>query len=140
MMSRACAIGTPFFRKRVTFRYSRSLSLPENWSLTKPVSKSWRFIFSLPLPNASPRENRRPSFQGHAAGVGYRSQTGRLPDPRHPEGRSDRKASSGRRVRARSEEHTSELQSLMRNSYAVFCLKKQKYDITTTTRHIVMNC
>src|SRR3546814_6788255 len=25
---------------------------------------------------------------------------------------------------ARSEEHTSELQSLMRNSYAVFCLKK----------------
>src|SRR3546814_7933162 len=26
----------------------------------------------------------------------------------------------------RSEEHTSELQSLMRNSYAVFCLKKKK--------------
>src|SRR3546814_4978660 len=26
----------------------------------------------------------------------------------------------------RSEEHTSELQSLMRSSYAVFCLKKQK--------------
>src|SRR3546814_4654758 len=30
-------------------------------------------------------------------------------------------------VRLRSEEHTSELQSLMRNSYAVFCLKKKKY-------------
>src|SRR3546814_3055720 len=29
-------------------------------------------------------------------------------------------------VNARSEEHTSELQSLMRNSYAVFCLKKKK--------------
>src|SRR3546814_9301654 len=28
--------------------------------------------------------------------------------------------------RYRSEEHTSELQSLMRTSYAVFCLKKQK--------------
>src|SRR3546814_7178498 len=27
----------------------------------------------------------------------------------------------------RSEEHTSELQSLMRTSYAVFCLKKKKY-------------
>src|SRR3546814_9738305 len=27
--------------------------------------------------------------------------------------------------RGRSEEHTSELQSLMRNSYAVFCLKKK---------------
>src|SRR3546814_16243127 len=30
----------------------------------------------------------------------------------------------------RSEEHTSELQSLMRISYAVFCLKKKKYSIT----------
>src|SRR3546814_4172622 len=29
----------------------------------------------------------------------------------------------------RSEEHTSELQSLMRNSYAVFCLKKKKYTV-----------
>src|SRR3546814_6563773 len=29
-------------------------------------------------------------------------------------------------LRARSEEHTSELQSLIRNSYAVFCLKKKK--------------
>src|SRR3546814_5212420 len=28
-------------------------------------------------------------------------------------------------MRGRSEEHTSELQSLMRNSYAVFCLKKK---------------
>src|SRR3546814_4635065 len=28
----------------------------------------------------------------------------------------------------RSEEHTSELQSLMRNSYAVFCLKKKNTD------------
>src|SRR3546814_4332015 len=30
------------------------------------------------------------------------------------------------RFQVRSEEHTSELQSLMRNSYAVFCLKKKK--------------
>src|SRR3546814_727239 len=30
----------------------------------------------------------------------------------------------------RSEEHTSELQSLMRNSYAVFCLKKKKQSYT----------
>src|SRR3546814_7225800 len=30
------------------------------------------------------------------------------------------------RARSRSEEHTSELQSLMRTSYAVFCLKKKK--------------
>src|SRR3546814_1350904 len=32
---------------------------------------------------------------------------------------------------SRSEEHTSELQSLMRISYAVFCLKKQKKKNTT---------
>src|SRR3546814_1860937 len=31
------------------------------------------------------------------------------------------------RVDTRSEEHTSELQSLMRSSYAVFCLKKKKH-------------
>src|SRR3546814_8745592 len=32
----------------------------------------------------------------------------------------------------RSEEHTSELQSLMRNSYAVFCLKKKNNKNTIT--------
>src|SRR3546814_1901220 len=52
------------------------------------------------------------------------------------EGRSDRRArvnEEDRRQRqahrhgiGRSEEHTSELQSLMRISYAVFCLKKKK--------------
>src|SRR3546814_6284852 len=35
-------------------------------------------------------------------------------------------------LRTRSEEHTSELQSLMRISYAVFCLKKKK-------KHIISN-
>src|SRR3546814_4341027 len=35
------------------------------------------------------------------------------------------------KTRLRSEEHTSELQSLMRISYAVFCLKKNKKQITT---------
>src|SRR3546814_8762958 len=34
---------------------------------------------------------------------------------------------------SRSEEHTSELQSLMRISYAVFCLKKKKNTITKTS-------
>src|SRR3546814_9132518 len=35
---------------------------------------------------------------------------------------------------ARSEEHTSELQTLMRNTYAVFCLKKQKIDIVDSMK------
>src|SRR3546814_3365524 len=38
----------------------------------------------------------------------------------------------GANYHERSEEHTSELQSLMRNSYAVFCLKKKKKKHTKT--------
>src|SRR3546814_7401213 len=39
------------------------------------------------------------------------------------------------RRQPRSEEHTSELQSLMRSSYAVFCLKKKpEYDKHSTTK------
>src|SRR3546814_981016 len=43
---------------------------------------------------------------------------------------------SGSNASARSEEHTSELQSLMRISYAVFCLKKKKKKHHHTTKHI----
>src|SRR3546814_7482646 len=58
-------------------------------------------------------------------------------------------ATAAARMMLRSEEHTSELQSLMRISYAVFCLKKKKKKrkkkyknhvthkhITTQKRHI----
>src|SRR3546814_2055117 len=38
--------------------------------------------------------------------------------------------------RRRSEEHTSELQSPMRISYAVFCLKKKKKTLTSTIDNI----
>src|SRR3546814_4608256 len=37
--------------------------------------------------------------------------------------------------KSRSEEHTSELQSLMRISYAVFCLKKKKENEKYKTKH-----
>src|SRR3546814_1751875 len=48
-------------------------------------------------------------------------------------GRIDLQRPHGERQRvcARSEEHTSELQSLMRNSYAVFCLKTKKTQTKT---------
>src|SRR3546814_1608545 len=56
-------------------------------------------------------------------------------------------AGEGQLVADRSEEHTSELQSLMRISYAVFCLKKKnkknktlrktQNNIINTTRHIM---
>src|SRR3546814_10877939 len=41
------------------------------------------------------------------------------------------------RLTQRSEEHTSELQSLMRISYAVFCLKKKTTTNTNNTPHII---
>src|SRR3546814_3260205 len=56
--------------------------------------------------------------------------TARVP-PRRPMRRPDRRLQTATmprhssRRRRRSEEHTSELQSLMRNSYAVVCLKKK---------------
>src|SRR3546814_1387256 len=46
-------------------------------------------------------------------------------------------AGSGKLV-YRSEEHTSELQSLMRISYAVFCLKKKKHQTTDHVLHTNM--
>src|SRR3546814_3722763 len=55
---------------------------------------------------------------------------------------SPRLVASAIRVARRSEEHTSELQSLMRISYAVFCLKKKTkpdshtpYVYITTVQH-----
>src|SRR3546814_1277613 len=46
--------------------------------------------------------------------------------------RETRRAATNRRNQARSEEHTSELQSLMRSSYAVLCLKKKTLTNTQT--------
>src|SRR3546814_9018363 len=62
---------------------------------------------------------------GHARdlppGCRRRSASGRVSSP------SRRGCSSVSTGVRRSEEHTSELQSLMRISYAVFCLKKKKH-------------
>src|SRR3546814_1360737 len=66
---------------------------------------------------------RRPRFQQPAlAGAGRLAAGGLL---RAAGRRRPAPPLSGDEVR-RSEEHTSELQSLMRISYAVFCLKKKK--------------
>src|SRR3546814_7584501 len=46
--------------------------------------------------------------------------------PGSPGAECETAAGSQDRQPLRSEEHTSELQSLMRNTYAVFCLKKKK--------------
>src|SRR3546814_6836859 len=53
-------------------------------------------------------------------------------DGRRDDGAAVRLAAAGSE---RSEEHTSELQSLMRISYAVFCSKKKKYTQITETEY-----
>src|SRR3546814_9920975 len=66
-----------------------------------------------------PRPHKlQPRRRANRAVVVDRSQPPEYPDPHR-----DRPP--------RSEEHTSELQSLMRISYAVFCLKKKKKNKTT---------
>src|SRR3546814_7425137 len=58
-----------------------------------------------------------------------------LVEPRGREGDGDRHRLGDPVLPVRSEEHTSELQSLMRISYAVFCLKK-KTTLITLNKHI----
>src|SRR3546814_2433712 len=62
---------------------------------------------------------RRPA----GGGGGYRPRADR--DAQQRASGENQRFRSFRRAPARSEEHTSELQSLMRISYAVFCLKKK---------------
>src|SRR3546814_8529416 len=84
----------------------------------------------------------------HPRTAGAVQATGELSDPGRSDGdaggtdrslwrtaRYDTRPAGG----ARSEEHTSELQSLMRISYAVFCLKKKKQSNQTkkkTTKYV----
>src|SRR3546814_6364088 len=75
--------------------------------------------------NAGPAEQRRSGDWGRCARAAQKSEA-RL------------KIGSGYNRddhQARSEEHTSELQSLMRISYAVFCLKKKNKTYKQTTQY-----
>src|SRR3546814_9700244 len=65
--------------------------------------------------------------------IAGRTRPGRLSDRRV--GRPAQSSLRGIDDRPRSEEHTSELQSLMRISYAVFCLKKTKHITRNTHAH-----
>src|SRR3546814_3235034 len=114
-----------------------------------------RAVWAIGLPEAEmdpPTCSSQPDGKGYAAdghivaaisGAGPASVTLRLDlpircllavpsrpcGPDHGEGKAPKLAS-------RSEEHTSELQSIMRISYAVFCLKKKKKNNTSQTiRH-----
>src|SRR3546814_2790387 len=72
--------------------------------------------------------------EGPAASImGVLCRAGRRPLSRAPAALH----AEGRRRGLRSEEHTSELQSLMRISYAVFCLTKKQRTNTTAYNFIV---
>src|SRR3546814_6286139 len=71
----------------------------------------------------------RPDHQGagHVRASGAGGRGGEAPPGDRPG------TAGGHRRTRRSEEHTSELQSLMRISYAVFCLKNNKLNKTNNT-------
>src|SRR3546814_3086421 len=80
---------------------------------------------------------RRPAAPPPARGLrrADRDQPDRQPDARPlREDLRGRRDALSRPPSCRSEEHTSELQSLMRISYAVFCLKKKKTKIRISTK------
>src|SRR3546814_1156386 len=88
---------------------------PRPGDLSKPVlpgKRALRHVVLGLLP-----DQRRPFFAGHFSD--------RRP-PRTLAGDRPYRRDYRRSAGPRSEEHTSELQSLMRISYAVFCLKKKK--------------
>src|SRR3546814_7576490 len=71
---------------------------------------------------------------GRPGGGGGREDRLRRPGAAGPQHRLVLRADDPDRGHPRSEEHTSELQSLMRNSYAVFCLTKTTHINTTKLR------
>src|SRR3546814_8310489 len=71
---------------------------------------------------------------GQAAGAVELAGAARLP-PCRPCAPPDRHGAAAAAAAHRSDEHTSELQSLIRNSYAVFCLKTKKPSTTQTVHH-----
>src|SRR3546814_8988624 len=104
---------------RRTPRFTRTATLfPYTTLFRSPVA-----LLSIVVVNARPAVgNRRAAKQHHSAPLRDRGIGGEAQNI-IAAGEDDRLAGG------RSEEHTSELQSLMRISYAVFCLKKK----TTTS-------
>src|SRR3546814_7403283 len=81
-----------------------------------------------PLERADRLRRRQPRIAVRALRVAFGQRGPRAVEPQPAPHRPCGAGRPGRRSRhgRRSEEHTSELQSLMRISYAVFCLKKKK--------------
>src|SRR3546814_4808242 len=90
-----------------------------------------------PRPGAAGRGAQRAGADpAPAAGTVPLARRQRIDRPRHRSEAIRRRRQPPGGGRPRSEEHTSELQSLMRISYAVFCLKKKKKSkLMNTTKY-----
>src|SRR3546814_1785534 len=82
--------------------------------------------FEQDLPGRQCPARREAARAGRPGGDVERHKTGAARSTSGGHRLRDRTACQKERLFGRSEEHTSELQSLMRISYAVFCLKKKK--------------
>src|SRR3546814_6319803 len=116
-------------RKRVTLESLRKIGRPSRSEFDA------QYQARLGASRRLEKQRYRLSHQQHCKGVRhghqrfYRPKFGRRPD----RSSSARPAPCRALPCPRSEEHTSELQSLMRISYAVFCLKKKKNIKNNTT-------
>src|SRR3546814_9976741 len=87
-------------------------------------------LLSSPIPNEAPRATSKAAQSESSGPRPVRRQVSRNTQANNNSGRSSSGRGNGDQNNlparsGRSEEHTSELQSLMRISYAVFCLKKK---------------
>src|SRR3546814_5018011 len=99
------------------------------WSLASGTTENGQSCGRCGGRNSASRRRRGPPSHGQLLAADSRHHAGvAATDARH----HDRQCRYP--AYARSEEHTSELQSLMRISYAVFCLKKKKTHKTSNQK------
>src|SRR3546814_10017262 len=105
-----------------SFRADRGVRT--GWEQIRPANRAAEFC-AAPASPAPTKPDRR-AFRARGSSRSHRHKGRADSCAAH---RPIAAAAPSRSASRRSEEHTSELQSLMRISYAVFCLKKKKYNI-----------
>src|SRR3546814_8687527 len=115
-------IGTLVERGVTSFIYTYDFG--DNWRHRVEIEEVTSAIPATDYPRFVDGERRAPP-EDVGGTPGFEDFLKAMAKPRHPE-RASMIQWYGGVFDPRSEEHTSELQSLMRISYAVFCLKKKK--------------
>src|SRR3546814_2061043 len=120
-------LGAKMVATGETFAMAQKLGLdPQTFYDISSVSsgQSWSMTSYCPLPGVGPKS---PADNGYEGGFAVALMLKDL--------KLATQAAQAVDASVRSEEHTSELQPLMRISYAVFCLKKKQY-LHIDTSHI----